>query len=154
MIVRKLRLKRGWSQEQLAELTGLNVRTIQRVERGNPARLETRNALAAVFEVEASVFEQETGSMNGSNRVAEDEAEAFAYVQRIREFWTLHVGMFVVFALVFGFSFGLEHPLIRWGIIGWGIAMVVHGLCVYEVINLFGPDWERRLVEKRLGRKL
>ncbi|MCP3290272.1 helix-turn-helix domain-containing protein, partial [Aeromonas hydrophila] len=28
MIVRKLRLQRGWSQEQLAAFTGLSVRTI------------------------------------------------------------------------------------------------------------------------------
>ena len=39
MIVRKLRIQRGWSQEQLAELTGLSVRTIQRVERGQSAGL-------------------------------------------------------------------------------------------------------------------
>lgn len=36
MIIRKLRLQRGWSQEQLAELTGLSTRTIQRIERGQP----------------------------------------------------------------------------------------------------------------------
>ncbi|WP_428831123.1 helix-turn-helix domain-containing protein, partial [Campylobacter coli] len=30
MIVRKLRLQRGWSQDQLATMTGLSVRTIQR----------------------------------------------------------------------------------------------------------------------------
>ena len=29
MIIRKLRLKRGWSQEQLSELSGLSVRTVQ-----------------------------------------------------------------------------------------------------------------------------
>ena len=34
MIVRKLRLQRGWSQEQLAEMSGLSTRTIQRIERG------------------------------------------------------------------------------------------------------------------------
>ena len=154
MIVKKLRLKRGWSQEQLAEIAGLNVRTIQRIERGNTASLETRNALAAVFEVEASVFEQETGKMSGTNGVAEDEAEAFAFAQRIKEYWTTRVGMYVVFSGVFGFTFGLDHPMIRWGIIGWGIAMVIHGLWVYEIISPFGPEWERRIVEKRLGRKL
>ncbi len=36
-LVQKLRLQRGWSQEQLAELSGLSVRTIQRLERGQPA---------------------------------------------------------------------------------------------------------------------
>jgi transcriptional regulator with XRE-family HTH domain len=34
MLIQKLRLQRGWSQEQLAELSGLSVRTIQRLERG------------------------------------------------------------------------------------------------------------------------
>jgi transcriptional regulator with XRE-family HTH domain len=38
LLIQKLRLQRGWSQEQLAELTGLSVRTIQRIERGqNPS---------------------------------------------------------------------------------------------------------------------
>jgi transcriptional regulator with XRE-family HTH domain len=31
MLVQKLRLQRGWSQQQLAELSGLKVRTIQRI---------------------------------------------------------------------------------------------------------------------------
>ena len=39
MLVQKLGLQRGWSQEQLAELSGLSVRTIQRVKRGQPASL-------------------------------------------------------------------------------------------------------------------
>ena len=34
MNVRKLRLQRNWSQEQLALLSGLSIRTIQRIERG------------------------------------------------------------------------------------------------------------------------
>ena len=34
MLIQKLRLQRGWSQEQLAVLSGLSVRTIQRLERG------------------------------------------------------------------------------------------------------------------------
>jgi Predicted transcription factor, homolog of eukaryotic MBF1 len=34
MIVRKLRLQRGWSQDQLAQLSDLSIRTIQRIERG------------------------------------------------------------------------------------------------------------------------
>lgn len=49
-IVAKLsRETRQWSQEQLAELSGLSVRTIQRVERGQPADLHTRRALARAF---------------------------------------------------------------------------------------------------------
>ncbi|MBR0868021.1 transcriptional regulator with XRE-family HTH domain [Bradyrhizobium diazoefficiens] len=50
MLIQKLRLQRGWSQEQLAQLSGLSVRTIQRLERGQPASNESLKALGAVFE--------------------------------------------------------------------------------------------------------
>jgi len=41
MIVRKLRLQRSWSQEYLADLSGLSTRTIQRIERGQKASPES-----------------------------------------------------------------------------------------------------------------
>lgn len=49
--VRHLRERRAWSQEQLAEVAGINVRTVQRVEAGGSTSLETRMALAAALEV-------------------------------------------------------------------------------------------------------
>lgn len=48
--IRKLREMHLWSQEQLAEIAKLNVRTIQRVERGtSEASLDTLRALALAF---------------------------------------------------------------------------------------------------------
>jgi transcriptional regulator with XRE-family HTH domain len=41
-----IRVASGWSQETVAELSGLNVRTIQRVEAGRPSTVDTRRALA------------------------------------------------------------------------------------------------------------
>lgn len=59
MILKKLRKKHNWSQEQLATLCGLSLRTIQRVEAGNPASLETLKSLASVFEIETSKLTEE-----------------------------------------------------------------------------------------------
>ena len=39
--IKKLRLERHWSQEQLAEMSGLSTRTIQRIESGQNADFET-----------------------------------------------------------------------------------------------------------------
>ena len=52
MQVRDMRLARGWSQEQLAEASGLSVRTIQRIENGQAPGLASAAALARVFDVE------------------------------------------------------------------------------------------------------
>ena len=40
---------RGWSQDTLAAITGLQVRTIQRVENAEPSSADTRRALARAF---------------------------------------------------------------------------------------------------------
>lgn len=49
-LVKIMRISNSWSQEQLSELTHLNVRTIQRVENGKGANFDTRRALAIAFE--------------------------------------------------------------------------------------------------------
>ena len=59
MIVKKLRAKRNWSQEQVATFSGLSIRTIQRVESGQSASLETLKSLASVFEVDIAKLTEE-----------------------------------------------------------------------------------------------
>lgn len=51
--LRELRAARQWSQEQLSKLSGLNLRTIQRLESGARISTESLRALAAVFDVPA-----------------------------------------------------------------------------------------------------
>lgn len=50
-LIRTEREKRAWTQEQVAELTGLGVRTIQRVEATGTASVESATALSAVLEI-------------------------------------------------------------------------------------------------------
>ena len=59
MILKQLRLSRHLSQEQLAQMSGLNVRTIQRIESGHKASVESMKCLAAVFDVDVSTLNQE-----------------------------------------------------------------------------------------------
>ena len=49
-----MRLERGWSQEHLAEVSGLSVRTIQRIETGQSPGLATREAIARAFGVDVA----------------------------------------------------------------------------------------------------
>ncbi|MFT4814811.1 MAG: transcriptional regulator with XRE-family HTH domain [Pseudohongiellaceae bacterium] len=59
MILKELRISRHFSQEQLAQMSGLNVRTIQRVESGKNASLESLKCIAAVLEVDVQTLNQE-----------------------------------------------------------------------------------------------
>jgi transcriptional regulator with XRE-family HTH domain len=47
--VKTFRTMQGWPQETLAELSGLQTRTIQRVERGEPSSIDTRRAIGRAF---------------------------------------------------------------------------------------------------------
>lgn len=48
-MVRTIRTVRQWSQEQLADIAGINTRTVQRIESGTPSSLDARRALASAF---------------------------------------------------------------------------------------------------------
>jgi transcriptional regulator with XRE-family HTH domain len=48
-LIRQERETRAWSQEHLAEVTGLALRTIQRIESTGSASYESASAIAAVF---------------------------------------------------------------------------------------------------------
>ena len=50
--IKRLRAERAWSQEQLAEIADVSLRTIQRVEADGSASRETRMALAAAFDID------------------------------------------------------------------------------------------------------
>lgn len=59
MNIQQRRLEKGWSQEELARHSGLSTRTIQRIESGQKAGLESLKCLAAVFETSISTLMQE-----------------------------------------------------------------------------------------------
>jgi transcriptional regulator with XRE-family HTH domain len=52
--VRRLRLERKWSQWQLAKISRLSERTIQRIESGSPPGKTAEMALASAFELQPS----------------------------------------------------------------------------------------------------
>ena len=64
MILKQLRISRRLSQEQLAQLAGLNVRTIQRIESGAKASLESQKCLAAALDVNIETLNQENIKMD------------------------------------------------------------------------------------------
>lgn len=60
MVLKQLRLSKHLSQEQLAEMSGLNVRTIQRIESGHNASMESQKCLAAALDVDITLLNQES----------------------------------------------------------------------------------------------
>ncbi|MDO6567703.1 2TM domain-containing protein [Alteromonas sp. 1_MG-2023] len=155
MIVRKYRLKKGWSQEQLAEVSGLSIRTIQRIERGQKPGLESLKSLAAAFDLSVSELQKEPTMASDINFTNEEQA-VIDQVRAIKSFYSHLVTYLIVISLLFVLNLATNSSYIWaiWPAFGWGIGILSHGLSAFEVINFFGANWEKRQIEKRLGRKL
>ncbi len=63
MLIKSLRQKKCISQEQLAEVTGLSLRTIQRVESGQKVSDSSLQSLAEYFEIDIASIGNEVGEM-------------------------------------------------------------------------------------------
>ena len=101
-MIKSLRTKHHYSQEQLAQMSGLSLRTIQRVESGQSASLETLKSLAAVFEIDVDTLK---GDITVIDKKSEEWALAPTWVKF--GFWGIrdrHVAIrFEIFSLVCGF---------------------------------------------------
>lgn len=156
MIVQEMRLKKGWSQQQLADISGLNVRTIQRIEQGQSASLESFKALGAAFDVDFSDLQEDSVRNIVSTPEQTEVFLAFRQVRKIRGLYSHVMSYVVVMSGIAAINLILM-PHRIWFIfplLGWGVGVLSHAASVLNVFPWFGPEWERRQVEKRLGRKL
>jgi transcriptional regulator with XRE-family HTH domain len=165
MLVQKLRLQRGWSQQQLAEFSGLSVRTIQRIERGQPANIETLKSLASVFQIDfnqlSSEFDMNDDTPPSDHMAADRKREAeerlaFKHVRRLKAFY-LELWIYVVIISLLLLVNLTTTPRVLWFVwpaLGWGLSLIVRVPYMFNNQWFLGPQWEKRQVEKRLGRKL
>ena len=156
MLVQKLRLQRGWSQEDLAALSTLSVRTIQRIERGHTASMESLKALASVFEVDFLFLKEPDMNQPSAPGVDRDEALALAHVRRIKGFYH-HVMQFAAIVgvlAVMNYITNPHYPWVLWVALSWGSVLALHGLQAFDKLPFLTAAWERRQVEKYMGRRL
>jgi transcriptional regulator with XRE-family HTH domain len=153
--VKSLRLEKHWSQEQLAQLSGLNVRTIQRLEKGESVGIETLKSLAAVFEVSTEelidiIENEKRDKVKDQEDSLNSEIEtnkAKEKVKSIRQFYAstaFLVGIFLLFMLP-NYNNGENlGPLIA-VLVSFIVLIVGHAIVVFQP---FGEEWEKKKVSQ------
>ncbi len=161
MIIHKLRIDKGWSQQQLADMSGLSKRTIQRIESGNTPSVESVKSLAAVFEVDFSTL-QRALAMNKTtvtdNNTPSDlaltqrEMTAYKKVRQIKKFYIQLCAFFIVVALlaIINWWTSPDYWWVKWVILGWGMGLILRGLKTFDIIPPLGVEWEKRQLKKYL----
>ncbi len=159
MSIQDRRTARGWTQEQLAGHSGLSVRTIQRLEKGQAATLESLKCLAAVLETSVSTLMQEQDMTAASPdatapaRPDRDERNAIAYVHNLK--WLLIHAMICAVMLpallVLNLAISPSALWILWTAGGWLLGLALHMLVVFMMFGLLGPAWEQRQFRRRMN---
>jgi transcriptional regulator with XRE-family HTH domain len=157
MNIQERRREKGWSQEELARHSGLSTRTVQRIESGQKAGLESLKCLAAVFETSISALMQEH-KMNDTTKpnqsaISEFEREAMEHVQKLKAV-RIHL---MLFALIMPALYALNlfiSPDYLWVVfvaIAWGSALILL-FAIFAFSGLWGASWEQRQFKKRMSK--
>lgn len=135
-----MRLDRHWSQDQLAEMSGLSLRTVQRIENGENASLESLKALASVFETDITDSDKE-------EEIAQARKEE-AYVQNVKGFYKLLA--LAVFSLVTFLIIALFNSEV-WYFFFYMLIFYAVVLAVYSInyFDFFGKEWERKIIHRK-----
>ncbi len=139
--LRARREGKAWSQEHLAEITGLSLRTIQRVEAEGKASHETRLALAAAFDCQVSDLGSEARPLpfpfptgkNPSGGIAESVAVGgdAPPSRSSRNLWILPV--IATFLLILDLRQNGTIRWAQWPLLGLGIAWIQSAARVWIV---------------------
>jgi len=130
--IKRWREERHWSQEHLADLAGIGLRTVQRIEKGEPASRETMTALAAAFNVDVMALAVDP----------ETEAEKIVRRKDAKLLAGMRLGFFISLAsyvfgmiLFIGISLGIGGRtfVMLWPMIWWTVGMAGHGLATVIV---------------------
>ena len=141
--VKKMRLDRHWSQEQLAEMSGLSKRTIQRIENGENAGLESLKSLAAIFE---------TDIVDSDKKIEMEQIrKEEEYVQNIKGFYGLLVAVALI--MLVPLMYAIKDPS-NWGIFVLFLipCLVAIGIYKYNAFGWFGEDWKKKMIDKKFGK--
>jgi transcriptional regulator with XRE-family HTH domain len=144
--IKKMRLERHWSQEQLAEMSGLSIRTIQRIENGENAGLESLKSLASVFETNI----EDSNKKEEVDQIRKEET----YIQNLKGFYKL-LGLALINLILFFFIAVNDSDSEGWWLFIYMLITWISFLGIYSFISFdfLGEEWKRKMIDKKFKKK-
>ena len=119
MIIKNLRLQNAWSQEKLANITGLSTRTIQRIEKDDTASFESLSLLADAFNLDIKILQEKLNnkSVESEEEGVEDKTlKSIFKRKKFRIFFLVNFMLFMINILTSTSHLWFIYPLLGWGI--------------------------------------
>ena len=115
MLIKKLRQEKGFSQEQLAGITNLSTRTIQRIEKSDSGSLESLSAIALVFDLSYSELQEKIKNSS----IIDEEKNLESNIlkdKKIIIFVLVNSLLFLINIITSPNTIWFIYPLLGWGI--------------------------------------
>ncbi|MEZ6000307.1 helix-turn-helix domain-containing protein [Hyphomonas sp.] len=125
--IKRWREERHWSQEHLADLAGIGLRTIQRIEHGEKASRDTLTALAAAFNVDVMAL---TVDAQSEARAKEKQKIARGRAALRLSFWISFASYVFGMILFTGINITTGSYTMLPAMIWWTVGTAGHGLAV------------------------
>lgn len=129
--IRTLREARGWSQEHLATIAGISVRTLQRMEAEGNASAESRMAVASALELDSRALgpaDERIGNTGSGAQASRADRRA-----RSMRRWKRHLAIYLLacgILLCLNLYRSGEAGWAPWPILFWGLGLAMHRLCL------------------------
>ncbi len=125
--IKRWREERHWSQEHLADMAGVGLRTLQRIENGQQASPDSLKALASAFQVDVTALyvdpEAEAASIIKAKNAKTSDA--------IRMSFFIHLASWVLGMAVFAaISIGSGWWVMKWPTLWWTVGLISHAATV------------------------
>ncbi|MFT8705222.1 helix-turn-helix domain-containing protein [Bifidobacterium aquikefiricola] len=151
--IRALRRQRGWTQERLAAQSGVTVRTIQRLESGEDASLETLRLVAMALDVNIQDLFQNIESADKEEEIMDLDAERIRQMRKRSAQGGLYRKI-----MIFGFIFAMialgaalspvfdgNEPLFHVLALAWCVLWILGFSAIKAIRNLWmEPELDRK----------
>ncbi|MEA9389889.1 helix-turn-helix domain-containing protein [Acerihabitans sp. TG2] len=152
--IKTLRLAKAWSQEQLADIASVSVRTVQRIENGEQASLETLAAIASAFGVNVTdlyVGQAAPAEQEQAKAIDEQLARIRKRIESEAKFYRSLIS-FIITSMILLTTNWLTSHSITWSALVIGILaalLIRRGLIIF-IFNRHIDKWKTDKITKLL----
>ena len=81
-----------------------------------------------------------------------EEERVMREVEELKGFYehALSFAVIITFLWIINFITSTAYWWAIWPTLGWGLGLVFHAISAFNLFKLFGPEWERKEINKRL----
>ncbi len=137
--IKEMRLSKSWSQQQLAEIAELSLRTIQRIEKNGKCSHETLLTLASVFELDIEILTKYRITENSKVLKFLNKYLLFNFLHGVGSKSIALIGLLFVLPAFYFISANILHYYCNISILHSSLTYIYENSTAFKIFNFVSP---------------